>query len=35
MNIEELCNLTDNLTLDKLNKNFNLNEVDLEKYKSE
>jgi len=35
MDIEELCNLTDNLTLDKLNKNFNLNEVDLEKYKSE
>lgn len=35
MDIEELCNLTDNLTLDKINKNFNLNEVDLEKYKSE
>ena len=35
MDIEELCNLTSNITLNKINKNFNINEIDLEKYQPE
>lgn len=35
MDIDELCNLADNVSLNKRDKNFNLNDIDLEKYQPE
>ena len=35
MDIDDLCNLTNNVSLNNRDKNFNLNEIDLEKYKPE